>query len=86
MTAAFVLLLQSGEFCPVRPDQPARPELSIVRDGRAIYFCCESCTVKFEANLHEGFGPEPLPELPGPNVDDPALLGLDASGRPATED
>lgn len=59
MALLFAAVFQSSEFCPVRPDQRARPEHVVVHEGRTIYFCCDRCVMAFEADPDKYAAPRP---------------------------
>ncbi len=37
-------------MCPVMTDEEVNPDISSEYKGRAVYFCCQKCRVKFEAS------------------------------------
>lgn len=37
-------------FCPVMPDEPIDPDISVVYEGEEIFLCCKKCKRKFLAD------------------------------------
>jgi uncharacterized membrane protein/YHS domain-containing protein len=56
LAAAFLLLAaaplaaQDNALCPVLTDEAADPAIHAAYQGKEIYFCCEKCRAKFQAD------------------------------------
>lgn len=50
MGVATVAATPINEQCPVTPDEPAEPHLTVEFEGRPIGFCCRACIRQLREN------------------------------------
>ncbi len=67
----------ANTMCPVMTDEPIDPDLSLLHEGKTIYFCCAKCRRNFEAKPAEYLAHLPqfggTPPIAAPVADAPTL-------------